>query len=274
MDDLNELPAAETHSSRTSAHLVVPSILSAFMPGAGQLVRGEIALGLGFLGLFLVTIVCFALLRMGTSAISFFSLIVLLLVLGLVSSVMALVAARKGRWKFVWLLLVIPAAVVSTSFWSNMLLRQSGLHAYSLGSSSMENTIYKGESVVVDEKAYLNRQPERGEVIAFSHKDVILIKRLIGLPGDNVSGRNGTVFVNGTALAETYANFASDVEPRWNSFSQVIIPAGSMFVLGDNRNYSLDSRMDEFGGAALRDLIGRPIYVIRSGHGPAGRAIR
>lgn len=81
----------------------------------------------------------------------------------------------------------------------------------------------------------------------------ILIKRCMGLPGDTIAVHDGRVYRNGEALVEPYLNEAV----VYGTFEEYTVPEGKMFVMGDNRNASYDSRA--FGAVDLENVIGRPV---------------
>ncbi len=99
--------------------------------------------------------------------------------------------------------------------------------------------------------------PHRGDVIVFDppvSSDKPYIKRVIGLPGDTVEIRDGSVFVNGTKLDETYLHGdTTDCQPR--ACDPVVVPPGHVFVLGDNRAHSSDSRY--FGVVSIDSIVGK-----------------
>lgn len=121
---------------------------------------------------------------------------------------------------------------------------------------SMEPTFHNGDYVVVNRLAYQIGDIERGDVVVFPYpldpqRD--LIKRVIGLPGDRVSVISGIVYVNDAALQEEYIS-----EPPVDSMSQVTVPDGYVFLMGDNRNDSQDSR--SWGPVAIDKLIGKAVF--------------
>jgi signal peptidase I len=123
---------------------------------------------------------------------------------------------------------------------------------------SMAPHISSGEYVLVNTLAYKLSTPHRGDIVAFRHDGFTpetYIKRVIGIPGDTVRIVRGAVFVDGARLNEPYVRF-----PDARSMPQITVPEQSVFVLGDNRAVSEDSRV--FGPVRDSDLMGRAIVSI------------
>lgn len=123
---------------------------------------------------------------------------------------------------------------------------------------SMAPHIDSGEVVLINTMAYRFGSPERGDIIAFHHDaptPEIFIKRIIGLPGDSVAIEKGQVIVNGTPVAEPYVRY-----PDQRTFAAVTVPAGALYVLGDNRADSDDSRF--WGFVQRRDVLGKAMLGI------------
>jgi signal peptidase I len=122
---------------------------------------------------------------------------------------------------------------------------------------SMEPSYYHNNRVVVLKVAYLFGDIQRGDVIVFPappNPEEDYIKRVIGLPGDEVMVADGKVYVNGQSLDEPYIN-----APPINSMRAVTVPEGMVFVMGDNRNVSSDSR--SWGPLPIDDIIGKAVFV-------------
>ena len=123
---------------------------------------------------------------------------------------------------------------------------------------SMEPHIRSGEYVLINTFAYRFGAPQRGEIVAF-RKDGdsrgVFIKRVIGLPGDRIRIDRGQVYLNGAKLDEPYVRHADA-----RSFGEIAVPAACVFVLGDNRAESEDSR--SFGPVRDDRLMGRAIAGI------------
>lgn len=124
-------------------------------------------------------------------------------------------------------------------------------------SISMQPTLYAGDFVIVNKMAYKVGSPGRGDVIVFHYppdpEREPYIKRVIGLPGDEVQVGGGAVVVNGSPLREPYIKAAPNYEGTWH------VPEGFLFVLGDNRNNSSDSH--SWGMVPLENVIGKAEVV-------------
>jgi len=122
--------------------------------------------------------------------------------------------------------------------------------------ASMEPTLFSGEYVVVNRLSYRLGSPHRGDIIVFHFPrdpKEEYIKRVIGLPGDEVEVRNGTVYINGQPLDENYLKVKTNYIGSW------VIPEGQLFVLGDNRNNSSDSH--DWGTVPLDYVVGKAVMV-------------
>jgi signal peptidase I len=122
--------------------------------------------------------------------------------------------------------------------------------------ASMEPTLASGEYVIVNRISYRLRTPHRGDIIVFHFPrdpKEEYIKRLIGLPGDEVEIKNNAVYVNGLRLDESYLKVTTNYTGNWR------VPAGQLFVLGDNRNNSSDSH--DWGTVPMNYVVGKAVLV-------------
>ena len=127
--------------------------------------------------------------------------------------------------------------------------------------ASMQPTLHTNERFVTDKVVYKLHPPERGDIVVLNSlegTEVELIKRVVGLPGERVSLKDGSVYINGKKLNEQYTPsqtywYESDKNEDPNYFVEV--PPGSVFVLGDHREVSKDSRV--FGPVPLENIVGR-----------------
>lgn len=123
---------------------------------------------------------------------------------------------------------------------------------------SMAPHIASGEYVLINTVAYRVGHPARGDIVAFRHErsaPSVYLKRIIGLPGDRIAISRGEVFVNGAKLNEPYVRY-----PDTRTFPEVTVPSGALYVLGDNRANSDDSRF--WGFVEQGDVIGKAVAGI------------
>jgi signal peptidase I len=178
------------------------------------------------------------------------------------------------------------------------------LQPYLIPSESMERTLLVGDFLLVNKQVYAptgplsrwflpSREVARGDIVVFHHPHPpLLVKRVVGLPGDRLRITDGHVTVNGVALPEPYAAFEPsgsnpfrdefparlytdpNVDPGWWKQMQahiqngeLVVPAGEYFVLGDNRNYSKDSRF--WGFVQREQIVARPLVIYFSLNRPS-----
>jgi signal peptidase I len=122
--------------------------------------------------------------------------------------------------------------------------------------SSMVPTLTNGQFVMVNRLIYRYSDPDHGDVVVFHYpRDPTqeYIKRIIGLPGDTVTIANGHVYINGQEIDEPYIAASTRASGEWQ------VPGDHIFVLGDNRNNSQDSR--NFGFVSMENVIGKAIFI-------------
>jgi signal peptidase I len=168
--------------------------------------------------------------------------------------------ASKGRTVVEYIVLAVVAVAVA------LLIQAFLVKPYRIPSASMEDTLLIGDRVLVDRISWRFSQPERGDIVVFHppFDGPVLIKRIIGLPNDEISLRGGFVYINGQRLDEPYVRRVDGrPEPSdpfsnglpWSLQEPYKVPAGSYFVMGDNRTDSGDSR--EFGPIKRAQFVGR-----------------
>ena len=124
---------------------------------------------------------------------------------------------------------------------------------------SMEPTLYAGERIFVNKLSYAFKEPKRGDVVAFlpnNNKDKYYIKRIIGLPGDEIDIYDGSIYING----EKYEGKINQYTRPGNIMNYPYkVPENSYFVVGDNREFSEDSRYFEVGCVPLENIAGKAL---------------
>jgi signal peptidase I len=168
-----------------------------------------------------------------------------------------------------WVFVIVVAVVIAT------LLRTFVVQQFYIAGPSMETTLYGNDRVLVNKLAYRFGEPSRGDVIVFDrvttngdtvqHDD--LIKRVIGLPGERLEVRDCVVFVDGVAIDEPWlsadmTDTTYDPGTRCGTANVEPVTLGDdeVFLIGDNRPMSFDSRM--FGPIDVDLIVGRALVVI------------
>lgn len=244
---------------------VIAAVLSAFLPGAGQLFRARkkkaFFLFIGLAGICLG----FWALRLPASYPGLLFLLWMCLLLSLFAVFDALLtrdtgsSARMSRW---WIFAGIPLHYLSTNLIFTSLLVGSGFHTFKFGSSSMEPMMLLGDKFVADERYYRLRPPHRGDLALLRLGKDVTIKRIIAIGGDTIEGKERKIFLNGEIRDEPFVQHKFDrgSDPALDTFGPFKIPPGKYFVMGDNRDISLDSRSSDVGFLDKSAIVGRPIY--------------
>ncbi|MDR7523091.1 MAG: signal peptidase I [Armatimonadota bacterium] len=137
------------------------------------------------------------------------------------------------------------------------------VQAFFIPSGSMEPTLRTGDRILVGKFTYRIWEIRRGDIIVFRYplnptKD--FVKRVVGLPGERIEMKDGLVLINGRPLSEVYPTALAGGDRACSSnYGPEVVPPDSVFVLGDNRCNSEDSRF--FGFVPVKNIVGRALAV-------------
>lgn len=182
-------------------------------------------------------------------------------VFGIVDAVrLARRPGRRPRWFTIvaavpvsWLCLVVLALL------PRLALPYQPWRTFSVPSASMQPTLQVGEWFIADTWYYRSHAPARGDLAVYyvpGDPDTVFVKRIVGLAGDRVEFRGGRAFVNGAPTDEPTID-VGDPNGFYNTTTPVTVPAGHVFVAGDNRANSMDSRVSRHGTVPVENLLGR-----------------
>ncbi|MGC2486874.1 MAG: signal peptidase I [Acidimicrobiales bacterium] len=160
---------------------------------------------------------------------------------------------RRGLTE--WLIVLVVAVLAS------FLVRTYVVQTYFIPSKSMKPTLYVGNRIMVDKLAVEFGHINIGDIVVFKAPPAVatkcsddvpdLVKRVIGLPGDVLTSKGNTIYVNGVALKENWSHY----EPLGPAIGRVVVPQGQYFMMGDNHADSCDSRY--WGTVPRSDIIGK-----------------
>jgi len=183
-----------------------------------------------------------------------------------------------------------------------LLIRAFVIQAFKIPSGSMENTLLIGDHLIVSKFAYGLQVPrpamikvfgvsvpffetrlvrawggiKRGDVIVFRYpedRSIDFIKRVVGLPGDIVELRKRVLYINGRKWKGDHGMYRGSASGGWSeknvNFGPYTVPEGRVFVMGDNRDNSYDSRF--WGPVPIRDIKGRAVFIYWSWDGSGHR---
>lgn len=186
-----------------------------------------------------------------------------------------------GKEILEWVMLIITAFLIAS-------LIQSELFALTeVNMTSMMDTLVQGDKLIMNKLAYISSEPQRGDIIIFLRDEPVngvigrlriyisdvalklkgdfrrnrLIKRVIGVPGDKVEIRDNVLYVNDVPMEEEYARIDPELGIVANgNMEPVVVQEGELFVMGDNRGQSMDSR--SFGVIDMDWVEGKAIFRI------------
>ena len=195
---------------------------------------------------------------------------------------------RKKEWKMfnkqeaIKNLEAIVIAVILALF-----IRTFIVQSFFIPSGSMKPTLLPGDYILVNKfiygvripfvgtRLFFHKVPSRGDVIVFiypKNTSEDFIKRVIGLPGDVVQVKNGKILINNKQIQDPWGYFSKKEPPGFieavENFGPIVVPQNALFVMGDNRNNSEDSRF--WGTLPLKNVLGKAFVIYFSWNGDAG----
>jgi signal peptidase I len=170
-------------------------------------------------------------------------------------------AKRKRNGYLEWLIVIVVAMT------SALVVRAFVVQQFAVDGTSMLSTLHDGDRVLVNKLSYRLHDPRRGDVVVLKTIEGVaerdLIKRVVGLPGETIQYQNCALRVDGKLVNEPYLD-PDVVTPTacGPSFGETVVEPDHVFVMGDNRGGSKDSRDEQVGQIAYGDLVGRAFVVI------------
>lgn len=145
---------------------------------------------------------------------------------------------------------------------SDVRARLFGAVPYHIPSLSMAPTLVRGDYILANTSVYSSQSPKVGDIIVFRYpKDptVSYVKRVVGTPGDRVRITAGRLYVNDREMEQPHIDPRNNRDPASTTLAERVIPEGQVFVLGDNRDHSNDSRY--WGYLPVENIIGRVRFI-------------
>jgi signal peptidase I len=271
------------------------AVLGVLTPGLGQIYNGQAVKGFAFYVAGYLLIAALGLSGLNSTSWGVIAATVILIFVRLAIIVEAPLTSRKlgtivpkryNRW-YVYVLLIISGLLLGELVLNPLLRPLAGGITYRIPASSMEPTLLVGDHILVKKSGPGIRiplterrwpeivQPRRGDVIVFvfpEDRTKDFIKRVVAVAGDTIEIRNKTVILNGQEVRHPHAHFYSnvimpgDMNPRDN-MNPATVPPGHVFVMGDNRDFSHDSRF--WGFVPVEDVKGEAFLIYYSDH-PSG----
>lgn len=256
--------------------------LSYLAPGLGQIYNGQVTKGLllyclySFWGsiLFIISLNAMKHNFFDLSGVVLFLCLIVAFFIFLSIIIDAIRGARRQKDPYhlkvynKWYIYVLAILVLQgVDYFVQSSIRDVLVKPYRIPTVSMEPTLQTGDFILNNKLSYCTQNPKRGDVVIFQYppdEKLIYVKRIIGLPGDKLEIKDKDVFINGHRFNETYvdhidSNILPAVAGPRDNFGPFVVPSNKYFVMGDNRDNSLDSRY--WGTVGRSQIKGKPSLV-------------
>jgi len=161
----------------------------------------------------------------------------------------------------------------------NIRPRVFGFDIYQIPSKSMQPLLFPGDYITVSNLAYVEKSPKRKDVVIFhqsnkndSQSKIQYIKRVVATAGDKIQLQNGKLFVNKEIVSENYVSPSNNKTPYSLKMKLVTVPENHVFVMGDNRDNSADSRM--FGAIPKYEIFAKASDILYGVNNRSGNKIK
>jgi signal peptidase I len=194
------------------------------------------------------------------------------IILAIVSTWQALRSKAGGKRpaRFALLIALVPLAGITMVVCHKLLTRAAGFRDYRVDGKAMQPALRDGDVVMASLHEFRSRVPAHGEIVMLQSPIGLVIKRVIAEGGDTIAGKDGQIYLNGQVLDEPYVMHTSQSAGQLTNFGPVTIPPHKYFVMGDNRDFSWDSRLQNFGLIDESAILGRALYITGTGHKISG----
>lgn len=254
---------------------IIAALLSIITPGLGQVYNGQFKKGIIFFFTGYLLIILLAMTELqyhfyGMIAVVLSAICYRLFVIG--DAIVVAIRTKEiilkpyNKW-YIYLFVAIVTIGISVTTDSYIKSEVIGVKAYKMPAGSMSPTLLIGDHFIVNLKFYKTDRPKRGDIIVFKYPEDPtrkFIKRVIAVEGDIIEVRNKKIFINGKLLNEPYVQHTDDLilpaelGPRDN-FGPYYVPENRLFVMGDNRDQSHDSRY--WGFVDIEDVKGKALFI-------------